>query len=109
MEFEAFTAGELAAYLGAIPEVRALLGEHALPYAVVYDQFGTFVLLSTFGLYVLAKYGGDAPRPLTCRYCRGEHHLGRVCVCADRAAASTTISRSSLPAGARSPARRTLQ
>ncbi|MET0654561.1 MAG: AEC family transporter [Pseudoxanthomonas sp.] len=39
--------------------VRALLGEHALPYAVVYDQFGTFVLLSTFGLYVLAKYGGD--------------------------------------------------
>lgn len=43
------------------PMVRALLGEHALPYAVVYDQFGTFVLLSTFGLYVLAKYGGDAP------------------------------------------------
>jgi predicted permease len=43
------------------PMVRALLGEHALPYAVVYDQFGTFLLLSTFGLYVLAKYGGDAP------------------------------------------------
>lgn len=43
------------------PMVRALLGETALPYAVVYDQFGTFVLLSTFGLYVLAKYGGDAP------------------------------------------------
>lgn len=43
------------------PMVRALLGEEALPYAVVYDQFGTFVLLSTFGLYVLAKYGGDAP------------------------------------------------
>ncbi|NDK38916.1 AEC family transporter [Pseudoxanthomonas gei] len=43
------------------PMVRALLGESALPYAVVYDQFGTFVLLSTFGLYVLARYGGDAP------------------------------------------------
>ena len=43
------------------PMVRALLGEQALPYAVVYDQFGTFVLLSTFGLYVLARYGGDAP------------------------------------------------
>jgi len=43
------------------PMVRALLGEPALPYAVVYDQFGTFVLLSTFGLYVLARYGGDAP------------------------------------------------
>jgi predicted permease len=46
------------------PMVRALLGEDALPYAVVYDQFGTFVLLSTFGLYVLAKYGGrTAHRP----------------------------------------------
>ena len=43
------------------PMVHALLGEQALPYAVVYDQFGTFVLLSTFGLYVLARYGGDAP------------------------------------------------
>jgi len=43
------------------PMVRALLGEAALPYAVVYDQFGTFVLLSTFGLYVLARYGGDVP------------------------------------------------
>lgn len=43
------------------PMVRALLGEQALPYAVVYDQFGTFVLLSTFGLYVLARYSGDTP------------------------------------------------
>jgi len=43
------------------PMVRALLGDHALPYAVVYDQYGTFVLLSTFGLYVIARYSGDAP------------------------------------------------
>ncbi|MBD4971346.1 AEC family transporter [Xanthomonas citri pv. citri] len=43
------------------PMVRALIGDHALPYAVVYDQFGTFVLLSTFGLYVLARYSGDTP------------------------------------------------
>lgn len=42
------------------PMVRALLGDHALPYAVVYDQFGTFVLLSTFGIYVLARYTGDS-------------------------------------------------
>ena len=42
------------------PMVQALLGEQALPYAVVYDQFGTFLLLSTFGLYVVAKYSGDA-------------------------------------------------
>ncbi|HET6397050.1 MAG TPA: AEC family transporter [Pseudoxanthomonas sp.] len=43
------------------PMVRALLGEHAVQYAVVYDQFGTFLLLSTVGLYVCARYGGDAP------------------------------------------------
>lgn len=43
------------------PMVRALLGEAALPYAVVYDQFGTFLLLSSFGLYVLARYSGETP------------------------------------------------
>jgi predicted permease len=41
------------------PMVRALLGEEALPHAVIYDQFGAFMILSTFGLYVLARYGGD--------------------------------------------------
>jgi predicted permease len=41
------------------PLTRALVGEHALPYAVVYDQFGTFLMLSTFGLWVLARYGGS--------------------------------------------------
>jgi len=41
------------------PLVSALLGEQALPYAVIYDQFGAFLILSTFGLYVLARYGGD--------------------------------------------------
>lgn len=46
------------------PLVRALLGEDALPFAVIYDQFGAFLILSTFGLYVLARYGGDAkPTP----------------------------------------------
>lgn len=42
------------------PLTRALIGEHALPYAVVYDQFGAFLILSTFGLWVLARYGGSA-------------------------------------------------
>jgi len=42
------------------PMVAALLGDGALPFAVVYDQFGTFVLLSTVGLVLLARYGGDA-------------------------------------------------
>ena len=43
------------------PLTRAMLGEEALPYAVVYDQFGSFLLLSTWGLWVLARYGGDRP------------------------------------------------
>lgn len=42
------------------PLTRALIGEHALPYAVIYDQFGAFLIMSTFGLWVLARYGGDA-------------------------------------------------
>ena len=42
------------------PLTRALIGEDALPYAVIYDQFGAFLILSTFGLWVLARYGGDA-------------------------------------------------
>lgn len=48
-------------YVG-FPMVEALLGAQALPYAVVYDQFGTFLLLSTVGLVVLAHgSGGNAP------------------------------------------------
>jgi len=42
------------------PLTVALIGESALPYAVIYDQFGAFLILSTFGLYALALYGGDA-------------------------------------------------
>ena len=41
------------------PLTRALIGEAALPYAVVYDQFGSFLILSTFGLWVVARYGGE--------------------------------------------------
>lgn len=41
------------------PLVRALLGEDGLPFAVVYDQFGAFLMLSSFGLYILARYGGE--------------------------------------------------
>jgi len=43
------------------PLIRAMLGEAAVPHAVIYDQFGSFVILSTWGLWVLARYGGDAP------------------------------------------------
>lgn len=41
------------------PLTRTMLGEEALPHAVVYDQFGSFLLLSTWGLWVLARFGGD--------------------------------------------------
>lgn len=52
------------------PLTRALIGEHALPYAVIYDQFGAFLILSTFGLWVLARYGGEhkpGPRDMVLR------------------------------------------
>jgi len=41
--------------------IPALAGVDALRYAVVYDQFGSFLILSTFGLIVLGLYGGERP------------------------------------------------
>jgi predicted permease len=61
-----------SSFLG-YPMVRALLGEQSVGYAVVYDQFGSFLLLSTVGPYVLARYGeGEAPalRPLLAKIAR---------------------------------------
>jgi malate permease and related proteins len=43
------------------PLIEAFLGREGLPYAVIYDQFGSFVILSTWALWVLARYGGDHP------------------------------------------------
>lgn len=49
------------AFLG-YPLVGALLGEPAMAPAVVYDQFGTFLILSTVGLALVARYGhGQRP------------------------------------------------
>jgi predicted permease len=45
-------------YLG-YPLVVALLGEAALPHAVIYDQFGVFLILSSFGLFVVSRFGGE--------------------------------------------------
>ncbi|GIX34894.1 MAG: malate permease [Lysobacteraceae bacterium] len=41
------------------PLTEALLGARALPYAVAYDQFGSFLILSSWGMWVLARHGGD--------------------------------------------------
>jgi hypothetical protein len=49
-------------FLG-IPMVKSFLGEAAVPYAVIYDQLGTFLGLATWGSVVLALYGRDAQRP----------------------------------------------
>jgi predicted permease len=43
-----------------IPLIEALRGEHAVRYAIVYDQFGSFLALSTFGLVAIARYAGEA-------------------------------------------------
>ncbi len=49
------------------PLTRALIGERALPYAVVYDQLGAFLMLSTFGLWLLARYAGPSDAPPSAR------------------------------------------
>jgi len=49
-------------FLG-VPMVRAFLGEGAIPYALVYDQIGSFLALATYGSLVLALYGPGEGRP----------------------------------------------
>ena len=44
------------------PAVEALLGADALPFAVVYDQLGSFLALTTYGAVVASRYG-SAARP----------------------------------------------
>nr|WP_225444500.1 AEC family transporter [Pseudomarimonas arenosa] len=46
------------------PLVEAFLGKQGLPFAVAYDQFGSFIALSTYGLWILARYAGSE-RPST--------------------------------------------
>lgn len=48
-------------FLG-IPAVEALLGVEHLPYAIVYDQLGSFLALTTYGAIVAGRYGA-ASRP----------------------------------------------
>lgn len=46
-------------FLG-IPLIDALLGSDAVPYAILYDQFGTFVALNTLGSFIAAYYSGGS-------------------------------------------------
>jgi predicted permease len=45
-------------FLG-IPIVSSFFGADAVPYALIYDQFGTFLALSTYGTIVVAIFGND--------------------------------------------------
>ncbi|OCC14841.1 Malate permease [Dissulfuribacter thermophilus] len=50
-------------FLG-IPMVRAFLGEAAIAYAMIYDQLGSFLALSTYGSFVLALFSkSDGVKP----------------------------------------------
>lgn len=40
-----------------VPIIRAFFGEAGLQHLVVYDQFGTMLILSTYGSLILALYG----------------------------------------------------
>jgi hypothetical protein len=39
--------------------VQAFFGEEGVPYAVIYDQLGTFLALATYGSVIVAVYGGS--------------------------------------------------
>ena len=43
------------AFLGT-PLVEAYLGEEAISYAILYDQFGSSIVLNTFGIFVASYY-----------------------------------------------------
>ncbi|WP_446008320.1 AEC family transporter [Candidatus Electrothrix sp.] len=49
-------------FLG-IPMVQSFFGEGAIPYALVYDQLGTFLGLATYGSLILAVYGAGKNKP----------------------------------------------
>jgi predicted permease len=46
-------------FLGA-PLIAALRGDDAVQYALIYDQLGSFLALSTYGLFVIARFSDDA-------------------------------------------------
>ena len=49
-------------FLG-IPMVKAFFGDQAIPYALLYDQLGSFLALATYGSLILAFYGTGESNP----------------------------------------------
>lgn len=48
-----------SSFLG-IPIINAYLGDEALPFILVYDQIGTFLALSTYGIFVASYYSSKS-------------------------------------------------
>ncbi|MBL0708752.1 MAG: AEC family transporter [Sulfurimonas sp.] len=42
-----------------IPVIQAYFGNSALPYAVIYDQLGSFIALSTYGTFISTYYSNE--------------------------------------------------
>lgn len=42
------------------PILEALVGKEAIPYGIVYDQFGSFVILTLYGGFIVAYFSGNA-------------------------------------------------
>lgn len=49
-------------FLG-VPMVEVFFGSHAVSYAVLYDQLGSFLALATYGSVVIAFYGTGESKP----------------------------------------------
>ncbi len=49
-------------FLG-IPMIEAFFGKELIPYALLYDQFGSFLALAIYGSLILAIYGADQIKP----------------------------------------------
>ena len=49
-------------FLG-IPMTQAFFGDHVIPYAVLYDQLGSYLILATYGSVIIALYGGGKTTP----------------------------------------------
>lgn len=51
-------------FLG-FPMVEAFFGSHALPYAIIYDQAGSFMALAIYSTLLAAVFNPDTKRPTT--------------------------------------------
>lgn len=47
------------------PMLEAVLGSESLKYAIIYDQFGTFLILTTYGSFIVASFQGQRVNPTT--------------------------------------------